>query len=365
MKKCLFLLLILFGLLAACTDSPTEPGVPGGGGGGTSGYTVTLTPATGSAFITGTPPPTEAGEIIEITATVKKDGAVFTDRVRVIFEIIGTGAAFVETGNAYYNTYTVNGAATATLYATATGTYTVKATAVISDNASATATKNYTFFDDPHLSITGVSPATGTAAGGDTVTITGTGFVQPLEIYFGTQRAQFVSGTTTLLTVTTPVHYPSDCNANDVVDVSVVIFAGQTAENLRHPSNVFTYLFAPIEPKITGIDPNHGDTDGGTLVTIYGSNFYCGEGILVYFKAEANAIEVSAPVVSCAPDKLVVKSPPAHDMGIDNCVDPVSVRVLNLCGGLSYSLADSFKYGPTSGSPPLGPPNPPSPAASR
>ena len=54
MKKGLFLLLILLGLLAGCTDSPTEPGVPGGGGGtSTSGYTVALTPGTGSAFITG------------------------------------------------------------------------------------------------------------------------------------------------------------------------------------------------------------------------------------------------------------------------------------------------------------------------
>ncbi len=340
MKKGLFLLLIVLGLMAACTDSPTEPGVPGGGG-STSGYTVSLTPGTGSAFITGTGATPGDTEIIELTATVRKDGVVFTDRARVIFEIIGTGAAFVESATAYYNTYTVNGAAVAHLYSTATGTFTVKATAAINDNTSANTTKNYTFFEDPQLSITGVSPATGSSNGGDTVTITGTGFMQPLEVYFGTERAQFVTGTSTEMTVTTPIHYPSACNTNDVVDVRVVLFPGQTAETADSLPHAFTFLFEPLSPTVTGVDPNHGDTDGGTLVTVYGTNFYCGgTGLLVYFN------EVSAPVVSCAPDHLVVKAPPAHDVGIDNCVDAVSIRVLNLCGGLSYSLNGSFKYGP-------------------
>ena len=338
MKRVLFLLLILLGLLTACTDSPTEPGVPGGGG-GTTGYTVVLTPASASAYITGDAV-LSANEIIEITATVRKDGAMVSDRTQVIFEIFGTGAAFVESGTAYYNTYTVNGAALATLFATTTGTYTVKATARISDNSSVNTTKNYTFFEDPHLSVTDVNPKTGSSVGGDTVTITGTGFMQPLQDYVGTQRAQFVSGTSTEMTVLAPVHYASDCNANDVVDVKVVIFPGQTTEDSDTASNIFTYLFEPLDPTIAGIDPNHGDTDGGTLVTIYGSNFYCGEGILVYFN------NVSAPVVSCSPDKLVVQAPPAHDVGIINCTEPAGIRVLNVCGGLSYNLADSFTYGP-------------------
>jgi hypothetical protein len=342
MKKTFFLLLGLLALLAACTDSPTEPGVPGGGG--ASGYTVTLTPGTGSAFITGDTVLGE-NEIIEITATVRLDGTVVTDRIQVIFEVIGTGAAFVETGTAYFNTYTVNGAALATLYSTATGTFTVKATARITDNTSAMSSKTYTFFEDPHLSVTGVSPATGASSGGETVTITGTGFMQPLEVYFGNERGEFISGTSTEMTVRTPVHYPSDCNANDVVDVRVVIFPGQTTESSDTLANAFTYLFEAIEPGITGIDPNHGDTDGGTLVTIYGSNFYCGEGVIVYFQGNS-PVEVAAPIVSCSSDKLVVQAPPAHDLGIDNCTDPVNVRVLNLCGGLSYNLAGSFKYGP-------------------
>ena len=341
MKKGLFLLFILLGLLVSCTDSPTEPGPPdGGGGGGTTGYSISLAPEDGSAFITGDLTLTE-NEIIEITATVRKDGTVVTDRIQVIFEIFGTGAAFVESGTSYYNTYTVNGTATATLFSTVTGTFTIKATARFSDNKSAYTTENYTFFEDPHLSITSVSPTTGSSAGGETVTITGTGFMQPLEVYFGTERAQFVTGTSTEMTVTTPIHYSSDCDTNDVVDVRVVIFPGQPAESSDTASDVYTFLFEALPPTVTGIDPNHGDTDGGTLVTVYGTNFYCGgQGLLVYFN------EVSAPVVSCSPDKLVVKSPPAHDVGIDNCTTPVSVRVLNLCGGLSYSLADSFKYGP-------------------
>ena len=92
--------------------------------------------------------------------------------------------------------------------------------------------------------------------------------------------APIVSGSSTEMTVTTPVHYPSD--TDDVVDVKVVIFPGYcTTEDNDTVSDVFTYLFEPLDPVITGIQSRRHRRRHP--VTIYGSNFYCGEGILVYF----------------------------------------------------------------------------------
>jgi hypothetical protein len=340
MKKGFILVCILLGFLWACTDSPTEPGVPGGGGSSASGYSVTITPAQGSAFITGAPPPSMENQTIEITATVRKDGAIVSERLWVAFEIIGSGAAFVESGNAHYSTYTANGAARATLYSTVIGTFTVKATVRVSDNTSINTSGSYSFGESTILTITGVSPAMGTSAGGTSVTITGSGFKQPLEVYFGARRANFVSGTTTEMTVTTPVHYPSDCNANDSVDVKVVVFPGQVAEASVTAEHAYNYLFEPLSPSITGIDPNHGTNNGGTRVTIYGSGFHCGGGVLVYFN------QVAGRIISCAPDKIVVETPTAQDAGIANCTQTIGVRVLNLCGGLSFNLSNAYSYGP-------------------
>ena len=114
--------------------------------------------------------------------------------------------------------------------------------------------------------IFGVDPNIGTPGGGETVTLTGFGFTasgnpSPPQVFFGSQKASnVVVADTNTITATVP---PG--TAGSTVKVSVVTANGQTRED------VF-YLYAP-PPHVDSISPNFGQNQGGTNVTIKGTNF--------------------------------------------------------------------------------------------
>lgn len=345
MKK-LVLLIALLGLALGCTDSPTAPDSNAGPGDiPTSGYSITLSPQNATAYVN-LDAILSPNEKIGLTATVKKDGQVITASVVVIFTVSG-GALFVETGATSRETYTVNGVAAATVWSPEAGTFPVKV--FIKGSQSVQDTANTTFVLSTELFITPpLSPSTGSIVGGDTVTISGGGFVYPLEVYFGAERAVYVSNTYSSIVVRTPVHFPSECNANDPVDVTVTVYPGESAQQSATLPAGFIYLSEVLEPTITAVSPNHGDNDGGTLVTIYGTNFYCGEGVLVYFSnPKINPpIEIPGIVRECAPTQLLVETPSARDVGVENCNQTVDIRIVNVCGGMEAKLTASFTYGP-------------------
>lgn len=112
--------------------------------------------------------------------------------------------------------------------------------------------------------ISGISPNSGSLAGGNTVTITGTNFVQGLLVFFGGQLAsniQVLSSTTILVTV------PPVANSAGVVDVVVQNPDGQKSIL----NSGYTYLGNTL-PTITSISPAEGSITGGTTVTITGTN---------------------------------------------------------------------------------------------
>jgi hypothetical protein len=82
--------------------------------------------------------------------------------------------------------------------------------------------------------VTGVSPSSGTTAGGDSVTITGIGFTKATVVDFGPNSATvFTVVTDTEITVTSPAGTPGS------VDVTVTTPAGTSAVNA--PADQFTY----------------------------------------------------------------------------------------------------------------------------
>jgi IPT/TIG domain len=91
--------------------------------------------------------------------------------------------------------------------------------------------------------VTGITPTSGAVGGGDTVTVTGTGFTGATSVLFGS-----VPGTNltvvndTQLTVTSP---PS--NASGTVDVTVTAPAGTSATSA---ADQFTYVVPPS--KVSG-----------------------------------------------------------------------------------------------------------------
>jgi uncharacterized protein len=111
--------------------------------------------------------------------------------------------------------------------------------------------------------VTSITPTTGSPAGGNTVTVTGTGFTHATSVQFGSVSAtNLVILNDTQLTVTSPA--PASSAANDV-DVTVTS-GGQTS--VTPSPGQFTYAV-----KVTGIDPASGSPAGGDTVTVTGTGF--------------------------------------------------------------------------------------------
>ncbi len=122
----------------------------------------------------------------------------------------------------------------------------------------ARATAGVTVVDPPRPTVSGISPASGTRAGGTPVTITGSGFWGASEVRFGAAAATAISVVSdTEVRATTPAGV-------DSVHVTVTTAGGVSATSA---SDLFTYLL----PSITGISPATGHGAGGTVVTISGS----------------------------------------------------------------------------------------------
>jgi hypothetical protein len=118
----------------------------------------------------------------------------------------------------------------------------------------------YTYTTSTAASVSSLSPATGPAAGGTQVTLTGTGFTQTATVDFGSTPAASVTvSSTTSITAVTPPHVPGP------VTVSVT-----TANGIA--SAEFTYTTGTT-PSVTALSPATGPVTGGTPVTITGTDF--------------------------------------------------------------------------------------------
>ena len=116
--------------------------------------------------------------------------------------------------------------------------------------------------------VTGISPTSGSTAGGTPVTITGTGFQGFATVTLGgTAKATGVTiVNSTTITATTAAHTAG------TVSVVVQNPDSQTATK----TNAYIYGTPPPAPAVTSINPGVGPTTGGTSVTIGGSNFVAG-----------------------------------------------------------------------------------------
>jgi IPT/TIG domain/Cellulase (glycosyl hydrolase family 5) len=139
---------------------------------------------------------------------------------------------------------------------------------VTNPDAQAATLTNGLMYQYPAPTITSISPAVATPAGGTSITITGTNFLSGATVAFGSNSATavtFVSGTT--LKATTPA---STGKAEGEVNVMVTNPDAQAATL----TNGLMYQYPA--PTITSISPGVASTSGGTVITITGTHFLSG-----------------------------------------------------------------------------------------
>lgn len=157
-----------------------------------------------------------------------------------------------------------------------------------------------------------VRPASGPAAGGTVVRIKGKNFTKVKKVLFGKTKGTAVKvKSKRKLTVVAPPH------AAGTVAVKVVTKGGKSKKSRKAR---FTYRAStpvpPQGPVVSGLSPDAGPTDGGTVVTISGTRFSgttaisFGDTPATAFTVQSDTtIEVTSPPHAAGPVGVTVQTP--------------------------------------------------------
>jgi len=177
----------------------------------------------------------------------------------------------------------------------------------------------YTYEAAP--SVLKLSVKSATAAGGTSVTLTGTEFTGASKVDFGGASASYTVNSATSITAIAPAAI------GGTVDVRVTNVAGTSAIT---SADHYKYL-----PSIQSVAPSSGPVAGGTSVSVVGTGFATGaSGTSFKFGT------VNAKSVSCESSTACTVIAPPHTAGV------VDIRpVVNKATGAVNAPADSFTYG--------------------
>ncbi|MDE3069502.1 MAG: IPT/TIG domain-containing protein [Acidobacteriota bacterium] len=193
----------------------------------------------------------------------------------------------------------------------------------IGGTSARTSADQYTYLaPPPPPTVTGISPSSGTALGGTTVTITGTGFTNAVYVSFGGYAAQsFTVNSDTSITAVAPATY-----FDETVDVTVQ--GASFAWSATSAADQFTY--ADPAPTVTEVSPNTGSAAGGQTVTISGTGFTTA-GAVYFGGVEATSFTVES-------DGSITAVAPAGTAGT------VDVTVASFGGTSATSPFDQYTY---------------------
>ena len=270
-------------------------------------------------------------------------------------EVTITGEGFLEvTGVKFGNTsasFTIDSAAQIRAIAPSGESGTVDIIVTNAVGSSVTSAADLFTYGAP--TVTQIDPIAGTTAGGDTVTITGTGFASDATVEFGTGHSA------------TSVTYVSDTQLTAIspsgtgkVDIIVTTHGG-TSETSS--ADEFIYQDAPT---VTEVSPNHGPLAGGTSVTITGTGFLGATGVkfggtsgTLVTVVSGTQITVTSPAVGVAETvHITVVTPQGTSAMIPSCqftyqnaptVTGVSPNHGPLAGGTSVTITGTGFIGAT------------------
>jgi hypothetical protein len=180
-------------------------------------------------------------------------GSYFTGATAVTFGTVA--AAF---------TVLTDGALVAWAPPQASGTVDITVTTP-SGTSSTSSSDHFTYSSAGSPSVSSVTPGSGSALGGDTVTVLGSGFTAATTVNFGgTAATDFTVLSDTALLATVPA------GTAGTVDITVVTPSGTSSTS---SADHFTYTSAPSAPSVSSLGTTSGGSGGGTVLIITGSGF--------------------------------------------------------------------------------------------
>ena len=234
-----------------------------------------------------------------------------------------SGAAAVKFGATNATSYVVDSPTQITAVAPAHTAGTVDVTVTTPAGTSAASAASKYSYGPP--TVTDLDPSAGSAAGGNSVVITGTGFTGlsgAAAVKFGaTNATSYVVNSPTQITAVAPAH------AVGTVDVTVTTPAGTSAASA---ASKYTYG----GPTVTNLNPAAGPTAGGNTVIITGTGFtgLVGPEAVKFGNTDATSYTVNSST------QITAKAP-AHLAGV------VDVRVTTSAGISGTSAASKYTFG--------------------
>jgi len=198
------------------------------------------------------------------------------------------------------------------------------------DDQVVTKSNAYTYVTPPAAS--SISPTTGSVSGGDTITISGSGFSGNLKVKINGVYSPSVSVVNdTTLTFVTPVSATPG-----VYSVVVEDDYGQTST----VSNAFTYRLP--DPVLTSISPTAGPMGGSTTITITGTGFVNNPDGATWYRVSVGG--VSASNIAYVNSTTLTAVTPAGTIGIkDVAVSSSYTYTVTLANSYTYN-AQSYAF---------------------
>jgi hypothetical protein len=157
-------------------------------------------------------------------------------------------------------------------------------------------------------SLTALTPTSGPAAGGTTVTLTGNDLLGATAVLFdGAAAASYIVESATRITAVTPVH------ASGATVVTVITPGGT--------SNPVGYVFLDT-PVLFDLVPDQGPTHGGTVVTLTGANLAATTSVrfdtvpAAFTVLSPTQITTVAPAGPAGPASVTVTTPAGTSSGL-------------------------------------------------
>lgn len=259
----------LIGLLGCSGDSPSKTPVP----------TPSTTTWQVTALVSSNASP-EVNEVIQVTASISRDGSPAPDGTTVEFVssggVFNSGTASSGVNPTEAQATTVGGLAGVLFTASVEGTYVIQARVM---DGLRQVSVLYEQPDTPDvMQAFNITPNQGPLAGGQQAIITGRNIRTPVDVYFVVGGAEFhavtqnVDSSGTYVQILTPIITGLDEAREWSADVRVESYVGIATEVDTLPG-IYRFNPAVQDPVIYALQPNSGSARGGDTVNVIGQNF--------------------------------------------------------------------------------------------